>query len=502
MTRRRLVIILAPAVAVLVVAAAAFALLDKPRGAAKPGATTAGAAASPRTTQPAPKSVDVDVLVYGTQTSGLAALHELQTSAPTLKVAVLSGQQALESPLAQGLCVEDRYPATPVMGFYKEWREGVIAEYQAEGKKVLAPGGRLSYEPEIAKQTLQRLIGGGSVETLFFVGQLVSASDKGDTHYAEFRSESGELYRVNARYFIDSSVEADLARMLGTDYRIGSRETTYNDVARRTPAAPSAQNGFATAPQKMATLLTLELFPGMAPRVSALNSPYYDPASYDPAAMSAGDLPARFGRSWTMRVGLLPDSKHELNEAWNDWPDDQAAFAWVFHPEERKTIYQRVLTRSINFVRYLQEHGSPNLGIAHLPDMPYVREGPRVVGRDTYTAAEIGKGVSKECISVGLYARFDRHQNAAPTFIGTPTAVHIPMGAIMPAGHPWLLVTTAISTDSRAYCSAVRMEPTRANIGGAAGIIIALAFKQGASPISLSYEQVRSGLAVRGYLVN
>ena len=533
--------ILVPLVVVLIIVAAALALgrtsdSSSPGttavagGAGQPGTTTSSAGGQPGTTATttpvtsgttdasagstttgsSSKVVDVDVLIYGTQTSGLAALHELEVISPALKVALVSGEDALESPLAEGLCVEDRYPATPLMGFYKEWRDGVIAEYQAEGKKVLAPGGRLSYEPEIAKQVLSSLIHGGGSQPLTIVGQLVSATDKGDTRYAVVRSENGGLVRVNTKYFIDASVEADLARKLGADYRVGSAETIYNDVAHRVPAPPSAANGFVTAPQKMATLLTLQVFPnGPAPPISALKDPDYDPSTYDPAAMNATGLAARFATSWTMQVGVLPGSKRELNEAWNDWPDDQVAFAWVFHPQERKAIYGRVLTRSLNFVRYLQDHGYPDIGLDQVPDLPYVREGPRVVGIDTYTSVEVVDGTSNQSIALGFYALFDRHQNVSPThhnvpttFMDTPTMVHVPMRAIMAAGHPWLLVTTAISADYKAYCSAVRMEPTRANIGGAAGVIMALAAARGIPPTQLTYADVRPQLTDHGYAVN
>ena len=501
-----------PILAVLVIAGVALALVDRPRPAAPAGKSPAGTAATsttrvptagaPSTTQPVAQTLDVDVLIYGTQTSGLAALRELEIGSPTSSVALVSDQQGLESPLAQGLCVEDRYPATPIMGFYKEWRDRVIAQYRAEGKAIIAPEGRLSYEPAVAREALEGLMDGAVPRPLILVGQLVSASDKSSPRYALVKTETGSLIQVNAKYFIDASVEADLARMLGADYRIGNTETIYNDAAGRQPAPPSRQNSFDTAPQKMATLLTLKMFSGsVAPLVSAFRSPYYDPASYDPAAMNAEGIAARFARSWTMEIGVLPDAERELNESWNDWPDDQAAFAWVFHPEERKAIYREVLTRSLNLVRYLQEHGYPHLGVAEVPALPYVREGPRVVGLATYTSAEVAGGASDQSIAVGLYARFDRHQNVAPTFSPAPTTVHVPMGAIMAAGHPWLLVSTAISADDGAYCTAVRMEPTRANLGGAAGIMTSLAIRRGVPPGELAYGDVLPELTARGYSV-
>ena len=69
----------------------------------------------------------------------------------------------------------------------------------------------------------------------------------------------------------------------------------------------------------------------------------------------------------------------------------------------------------------------------------------------------------------------------------------------MPQGHPWLLVTNALSADYQAYCSAVRMEPTRANIGGAACIITVLAYRLHVAPTKLSYKAVQKELVRRGY---
>ncbi|HEY5530042.1 MAG TPA: FAD-dependent oxidoreductase, partial [Thermoleophilia bacterium] len=77
----------------------------------------------------------------------------------------------------------------------------------------------------------------------------------------------------------------------------------------------------------------------------------------------------------------------------------------------------------------------------------------------------------------------------------------VPMESLMVAGHPTLLVSTAVSTDFSAYSSAVRMEHTRANIGGAAGALIVQAERLGVDPASVSYGDVRQELQSRGYKV-
>ncbi len=55
-----------------------------------------------------------------------------------------------------------------------------------------------------------------------------------------------------------------------------------------------------------------------------------------------------------------------------------------------------VASRAIDLVRYLQEHGYPELGIASVPEYLYVREGPRIVGRDTYTSGDVAEEAKRE----------------------------------------------------------------------------------------------------------
>jgi hypothetical protein len=76
------------------------------------------------------------------------------------------------------------------------------------------------------------------------------------------------------------------------------------------------------------------------------------------------------------------------------------------------------------------------------------------------------------------------------------------MGALLAKDHPWLVVSTAVSTDYQAYSSAVRMEHTRANIGGAAGALVVQAERLGVSPAAVPYDDVRQELLSRGYKVD
>jgi len=454
---------------------------------------------------PALPTYDVDVVVFGTQTSGIAAVREISQADPSLRIALVSSGRLLESPLAQGLSVEDARDGSDVAGgMYKEWRDAVIKYYRQRGLSPFNSSGRLTYEPEVAATVLWSFVRGPSApNVLFFPGSLVAASDAGDQRYADVNVDDVGVVRLSTRYFIDASVEGDLARMLGASYRIGCDETVYNDASGVTPAYPSPENGFVTAPQRFSALLTLKVYPrGKAPSIANLLNPSYDPSSYS----SLGPLSQRnvtaFKTSWTMTVAVLPSSKRELNEAWNDWPDVGLAFEWIFHPEERKAIRARVLQWSINRVRYLQEHGYPRVGIATVPQKLYVREGPRIEGADTYTETDLVSRTVRDCVAVGCYVQYDRHDAFSPNQIDVTQYAYVPMGALLAKDHPWLVVSTAVSTDYQAYSSAVRMEHTRANIGGAAGALVVQAERLGVSPAAVPYDDVRQELLSRGYKVD
>ncbi len=444
---------------------------------------------------------DVDVVVYATQTSGLAAVRELALGAPHLRVALISCGNLLETPLTQGLSVEDARNISDVSGgFYGEWRQAVIKYYAQQGRRAFTTGGRFVYEPQIAAQLLWSYVRGAAApNVLFYSANLVAANDQGDERYVDIEVEGGGLTRLRTRFFIDASVEADLARMLGADYRVGSAEDVFNDQTGNKPPYPSIVDSYATAPQRFSALLTLKVYTsGRAPRVASLVHPNYNPASYAGTTFAAKNL-AAFGGSWSMQIAVLPNGKRELNETWSDWPDIGLSYQWVFQPEKRGDIRKRVLEWVINRVRYLQENGYPRVGIDSIPQKLYVREGPRIVGLDTYTAVALRAGSSVEPVAIGCYCEYDRHDSSPLNHIETTRYVYVPMKALMAAGHPALLMSTAVSTDCMAYSSAIRMEHTRANMGGAAAMIVIEAAESGVDPHDVSYQAVRAKLLARGY---
>ena len=452
---------------------------------------------------PATSMADVDVVVYGTQTSGIAAVREITRTDPELRVAIISSGDYLESPLAQGLSVEDARNVDEVAGgVYSEWRRAVMTHYRGLGVNPFTDSGRFVYEPKVASDCLWSLIEGSTPgQVLFYAGTLLAASDNDEARYVDLRLASGTSIRVHTRYFIDASVEADLSRMLGASYRVGRSEDVYNDREGPVPAFPSQANGFATAPQRFSVLLTLRIYAGgEAPRHLPAAGPQLGLADATAVQLSPKAVQA-FARCWTMNTATLPGDCRELNETWNDYPDQPAAFQWIFEPDKRAELATLAARRSLDLVAYLQERGYAAVGVDSVPQYPYIREGPRVVGLTTYTMPHIVAGARDEVVAVGCYTLYDRHDIFKPNQLDKTTWVQVPMQALVVAGHPSLLVSTAISTSYRAYSSPVRTELTRANLGGAAGVIVTLAARMAIEPSQVPYTLVRALLRERGYQI-
>ena len=458
---------------------------------ASPGSTTTAAAAA---------TPDYDVVIYGTTTAGIGVIRGLQLATGRypgrLRVALVSSGAEFESPLAQGLGVEDIYGSEGATGFWNEFRQSVLAYYRDRGGPAVDAQQRLRYEPEAATAVLDRVVQGsgpGGPVVVRYFGRLTSAQDDNGLRWVELETTGGPI-RLTSRYLVDASPEGDLGRLLGASYMIGRREDVYNDVTKP-PPPPSRANDWATAPQSLSLLLTLQVFDGAAPLVSELRPPVYDPAGYGTGPAFSERTRAAFATSWTLR-NVLPGNKRELNEAWSDYSDPVACFQWTLHPEMRDTIRSTIQTWVLNRVRYMQENGYPQVGVATLPSWPYVREGVRFLGGQVYTSGDMRNGVAFHTVASGRYALFDRHDaKYGATQVDIATRVFVPMETLMPRGHPWLLAPTAVSCDYRAYSSAVRMEPVRANLGEAAGVMIAIADARRIAAQDVVYSEVQAELS-------
>lgn len=446
---------------------------------------------------------DYDVIVYGNTIAAAGvvdAINKNDVTLPKMKVAILNFSEYREDAVSNGLGLEDMFGGEAyATGFYSLFRNAVRDHYLLRGIDPVRDTGRMTTEPEVAGAILDGLTNRPNV-TIFQNVSLLEANDAEDDCFVQFRQGTATR-TLRARALVDASVEADLARLLGADYRMGRGESLYNDVTGPKPARPSLQNDW-NAPQALSQLLTLQVYPnGIAPRVRDLRHPLYDASSYNPLEF-AGFQPSTFPLSWSMGIAILPYDKRELNERWTDYLDPDTSYDWFFGPpEQREDIRRRVTTRAINFLRYAQENGNPSVGIATVNPWLYVRGEVRVEGRDVYTKADIQARARREVVAVGFYSLYDRHDaHYGPSGSSAAGVVRVPMGVMMPnKGGSRLLVTNAISTDVNAYNSAVRMEHVRANLGYVAGALVFIAENRGIGPQKVNYSAVSALLKARGF---
>ena len=459
--------------------------------------------------EPSRREEEVDIVLYGTQTSALGVLRAFLLSQDRypehLTLAVISPSGSLESPLAQGLSVEDEYHPERASGFYREFREAVRREYETQGIDPRS-GSRLTYEPTVASRLLSELCGlsglsSGEARTLgartlsYYHGSLIAAEDD-DNPSVEVQLADGGVLRLQCRYLIDASVEADLARLLGCDYRLGTSPLIYNDRQGKRPNPPDGSNSYATAPQSLSYLVTLEVDRQTRRGQDEIGTTTGEP---DELPLLGTETLARFANSWSMSHPL-PNGKRELNEAWSDFRDPVASYQWFIFPDRRDKILEELRGWTLSLVEELKAHGYPELEVAHLPTYPYVRGELMVEGEDTYRVKDLEEEVVREAVAVACYALYDRHDALNGSAQAAVTAVaRLPLGATKPSGHPRLLVSTAFSCEWQVYSSAVRMENLRANAGAAVGVLAVAAATNATDVGEVAYEEVLVELEYQGH---
>jgi hypothetical protein len=357
-------------------------------------------------------------------------------------VAIISSGDYLESPLANGLMIEDMYlPQYYASGLWKDWRA------------VFGQAGRLKVPSTEAAYWLRWRLDKPGVT---FYAASLGAVDAA-TRSLTLDVLGGDDVTITGTVIIDASTTLDLARAFGCEYRIGMDPTVYGPSL--TPAPPTAANGYITAPQAMAGLPTFRIV-GSVPTI------------------------------WSTTTGKLPNGLCEFNEARSDYRVAQDLYDWVFHPELRNAIKARVSAWSIGQLY-------PGMALAYSYPWPYFRGEVTIAnGLVRFTGDQVGRRVA-EPVARSYYQTYDRHGLTGNTSSSTVSVVWLPWKAMMPAEYDWLLVTEGACVDYQAYDSAFRMEPLRMDYGGAAGTTAALALAKGVSPQDLKYEDLRAILVSR-----
>ncbi|HEX5220032.1 MAG TPA: FAD-dependent oxidoreductase [Verrucomicrobiae bacterium] len=471
-------------------------------------------------------SETVDVLVYGSTPSGVAAAVEAARRG--CKVLLACPQKHAGGMAASGLSTTDTGGRRDLYGgFMVEFVQRVHREYRRilgdnSPDLELARGGWV-YEPSVAEKVFTDFINEQSDRLSFYRGHhlLEAKTQNGRVTEISLVSPRNAMVRVKARTFIDATYEGDLAAAAKVKYRVGregrdeygeskagihymnwrtGEQILTPDTGEPSPAIQAfcARSIFTDDP---AQLVSIE-----KPATYEQHLPDYLPLM--------SDFQARRITGWEPGH-LLPRRKYQMNGR-IDWQTsiNCPGVSWTW-PEAQRFHRERLAQFHVDHVAgliwFLQNHpGVPEkiskrmrgIGLhkaefadtGHWPWQIYVRQGRRIEGRDIVTqhnfTADPKTGKTprvQQPIALGTYA-FDIHpchdrRFAVNNFMEGVLWYHrrlerpnqpgqIPYAAMLPKHLDNLLVPVALSA-THIGMSVVRMEPVWITTGQISGFAAA-----------------------------
>lgn len=162
--------------------------------------------------------------------------------------------------------------------------------------------------------------------------------------------------------------------------------------------------------------------------------------------------------------------------------------------------------------------GLPREIVRHFPPQPYIRESPRIIGRDTITGKSIYRRANRTAapwmggtVAVGTYppdlhggrTQISMEEDLGETVLDKPRVWRegpfpIPLNSLVPRAKVSLIAAEKNISASRIAASAVRLHPTVTAIGQAAGVLAALALRREVLPHEVPTVAVQAVLGANG----
>ena len=374
-----------------------------------------------------------DIIVAGGGTAGSAAAV----------AAARRGHKVLL--IEEGNCLGGVSTAGGVNGFYANLKGlgNIFTRLLTELKNFDAIQGHY-FTGEYLKLIWQILADEAGVDILFHTSVVDAGTEDGSLTGVRIVSAS-QFMEFEAKYFIDTSGEGDLAFLSGAEYQIGH-----------------AENG-----------RTLHM---------SLTAMFHDTGklreSYLPPGFAAihdkEDLPGLHGPV------RLPDNRLYANmtKVMGHNPTDPVSLS------QAEQEARRQLVRIAYYVQKLH----PTYALASSGQKIGIREGRRIVGDYTLTQEDITGATSKDFpdgIAVAT-SQIDFHSLTRPGHVGWRQKVQpyaIPLRAMIPKGLKNLLVAGKPISGDQVALSSYRMTPTVCAMGQAVGTAAAMAVEAGIDDI-------------------
>ena len=491
--------------------------------------------------------VSRDVVVYGGTPAGVAAA--VAAARHDAEVTLVAAGTTVGGMMSNGVSASDIGSPLAVQGVALDFFERIRSHY--------GDPGTWRFEPGVAERVLRRMLDEADVD-LRLRSPLTTVSTS-DTTIDCIGVSDGT--RLCAESFIDASYTGDLIARAEVPHRLGLADLhSYEEslpgrrewvdvvgVSRAGAAearAAFAANPFVATPEDVPPYreTVAEGTTSLAYRLCVTDDPanrvpfragprYRDllPSFRLMARGLDGDVvrkPNGTLVSDVFQLAVIPGRKYDLNAGYArltnlpapvDYFDDPAArpahdrtlreyVESFFHflgrdpavPEELRTTFAPFGLCADEF----RENGN-------WPLEPYVREGPRIEGRYTFTERDIYTDrVKDSAVALGSYdidvkaSRFvfaDGRLVADADMLYTAPAYEIPFEIMLPAegGPPNLLAPVGLSASPTAYGS-LRMEPQYMALAEAAGIAAALARRDRTTVAALPVSAVQAALRADG----
>ncbi|MEY3051938.1 MAG: hypothetical protein RLY31_1723 [Bacteroidota bacterium] len=476
-----------------------------------------------------PNEPDVDVLVIGGGTGGVAA--GIQSARMGARTLVAEPTPWLGGMLtAAGVSATDGNHAMPA-GIWGEFRSRLWKHYGGPDSVATGWVSHTQFEPHVGAAILDSMAKETDGLTVRHHTAFVTATPLTQGWRVTLRQDS-QLQVVTCRILIDATDLGDVAAAVGCGFDLGmdSREKTGEDMA------PALANDII---QDFTWCAVLQDYgPGADRTIPRPEG--YDPTLFrcccrpeetDSPEDCAGEEPHPCRTM--LDYAKLPGNKYLVN-----WPihgNDYYAPLASMSETEREEAYAAAKRKTLSFVYYIQhELGFRHLGLAEsefptddlLPLMPYHREGRRVHGLVQLTVRDILSQLSPQGarpawkrpatepmapslhltgIAVGDYP-IDHHHKERPDapvidFPAVPS-FNIPAGCLIPKDADHLLVADKAISVSNIVNGASRLQPVILQVGQAAGVMAALSVRYGVSPRELPVREIQTAvLSAGGYLM-
>lgn len=483
----------------------------------------------------AAESYNYDVVIVGGTSSGVAAA--ISAGRMGVKVALVEKTARLGGMLTNGLSVTDlgnpgidfcNFKASS--GIFEELRQQIKNYYHNHPTLKDDPVVKndcwaregLKYEPKVALEIIQKMVGELPNITVYFHSWPVLAVKEGNQlTRMMIENKEGQQKVFNAQIFVDATDSGDLATLAGVKYMVGREPRTteephagviYYDIDHDQLLPGSTGEGDSRI-QAYSYLMTLKDYGQGADKTISR------PLDYNPEKYR---LSPPWQQTWAATSGPLPNKKFEVNQHpyGTDLPEVNYNYP-TSSREQRKAIEEIYKNHALGYLYFLQtERGLKYLGLAddeylengNFPLKLYVREGRRILGGYLMKENDISPApgntrvsLKSDSIAVGDYP-MDSH---ATQLKKDPSAPHrgegefwlyrqtrpyqIPFGTIVPQAIDGLLVSLAVSATHVAYGS-LRMEPVRMSLGQAAGTAAVLAIKNNILPSQLNVGELQKEL--------